>query len=108
MPIGMFRILGASTVPIVISFVVFGLPHRGGDGVDPPAATVGCDLRRRLTAAGCQLLTDARLLLANAEAARHRVAQAAAGTVTFTGSAVRVLHRSASFREMACSILAFC
>lgn len=38
----------------------------------------------QLTAAGCQLLTDATLLLANAEAARHRVAQAAAGTVTFT------------------------
>jgi DNA-binding transcriptional LysR family regulator len=47
----------------------------------------------QLTAAGCQLLTDATLLLADAEAARHRVAQAAAGTVTFTGSAVRVLHR---------------
>jgi hypothetical protein len=41
MPIGMFRIVGASTVPIVIAFVVFGLPHRGGDGVDPPAATAG-------------------------------------------------------------------
>jgi DNA-binding transcriptional LysR family regulator len=38
----------------------------------------------QLTAAGCQLLTDATLLLANAEAARHRVAQAAAGIVTFT------------------------
>ena len=38
----------------------------------------------QLTAAGCQLLIDAPLLLANAEAAQHRVAQAAAGTVTFT------------------------
>ena len=27
MPFGMFKIFGASTVPIVISFVVFGLPH---------------------------------------------------------------------------------
>ena len=42
MPIGMFRIFGASTVPIVISFVVFGLPHRGGDGLDTPVATIGC------------------------------------------------------------------
>jgi DNA-binding transcriptional LysR family regulator len=38
----------------------------------------------QLTTAGFQLLTDATLLLANAEAARHRVAQAAAGTVMFT------------------------
>jgi DNA-binding transcriptional LysR family regulator len=38
----------------------------------------------QLTAAGCQLLTDATVLLANAEAALHRVAQAAAGIVTFT------------------------
>jgi DNA-binding transcriptional LysR family regulator len=38
----------------------------------------------RLTAAGHQLLTDATLLLANAGAARRRVARAAAGTVTFT------------------------
>jgi DNA-binding transcriptional LysR family regulator len=37
-----------------------------------------------LTAAGCQLLSDATLLLANAQAAQHRVAKAAAGTVTFT------------------------
>jgi hypothetical protein len=49
MPIGMFRIFGASTVPIVISFVVFGLPHRGGDGLDTPVATIGCDLRRRFS-----------------------------------------------------------
>ena len=38
----------------------------------------------QLTAAGHQLLTDATLLLANAGAARSRVARAAAGTVTFT------------------------
>ena len=38
----------------------------------------------QLTAAGCQLLTDATLVLANAEAAQRRVAQAAQGTVTFT------------------------
>ena len=38
----------------------------------------------QLTEAGCQLLSDATVLLANAEAARRRVAAAAAGTVTFT------------------------
>jgi len=38
----------------------------------------------QLTAAGHQLLTDATLLLANAGAARGRVARAAEGTVTFT------------------------
>jgi DNA-binding transcriptional LysR family regulator len=38
----------------------------------------------QLTEAGRQLLADAELLLANAEAARVRVAQAAQGTVTFT------------------------
>src|SRR5271168_3873377 len=38
----------------------------------------------QLTPAGHQLLTDATLLLANAGAARHRVARAAAGTITFT------------------------
>jgi DNA-binding transcriptional LysR family regulator len=38
----------------------------------------------QLTEAGCQLLTDATVLLANAHAAQRRVARAAAGTVTFT------------------------
>jgi DNA-binding transcriptional LysR family regulator len=38
----------------------------------------------QLTEAGCQLLNDATVLLANAEAAQRRVARAAAGTVTFT------------------------
>lgn len=38
----------------------------------------------QLTEAGCQLLNDATVLLANAEAAQGRVARAAAGTVTFT------------------------
>jgi DNA-binding transcriptional LysR family regulator len=38
----------------------------------------------QLTEAGCQLLTDATVLLANAQAAQRRVARAAAGTVTFT------------------------
>jgi hypothetical protein len=61
-PIGMFRILGASTVPIVISFVVFGLPHRGGEwrgpsrsncGVRPPEAILnrGCGQLRIAPAA---------------------------------------------------------
>jgi DNA-binding transcriptional LysR family regulator len=38
----------------------------------------------QLTEAGCQLLTDATVLLANAQAAQRRVAQAAQGTITFT------------------------
>jgi len=38
----------------------------------------------QLTEAGYQLLNDATVLLANAEAAQRRVARAAAGTVTFT------------------------
>jgi DNA-binding transcriptional LysR family regulator len=38
----------------------------------------------QLTEAGCQLLTDATALLANAQAAQRRLARAAAGTVTFT------------------------
>lgn len=38
----------------------------------------------QLTEAGHQLLTDATVLLANAQAAQRRVGQAAAGTVTFT------------------------